>query len=220
MSSSLVCVTNASLLFIFFRRVPAKVPYGLAACPGDLFSTIRPFAEYKYKVKTLILQLLNWPKTTSAESSDWNIFSLFQDIVQFTYMPKAGHFFAFEEPQMLVEDFLSFVHKVEARDRIVYPSWIQSDAKIVKTAEPPKQETRRDSQGKKERPRQETKEADKVTSKEQKAKDTKKTQKSDKDSKDGKKRQKSNNEWTKPLGLRVHVSSSLWRPHGGTGGAC
>ena len=45
----------------------------------------------------------------------------FQDIVQFSYMPSGGNFAAFEEPQLLAEDFLTFVKKLEARDKITYP---------------------------------------------------------------------------------------------------
>ena len=42
-------------------------------------------------------------------------------MVQFSYMPSGGHFAAFEEPQLLAEDFLTFVKKLEARDKITYP---------------------------------------------------------------------------------------------------
>ena len=40
-----------------------------------------------------------------------------QNIVQYTYMPRGGHFAALEEPQLLAEDIFSFVRKVEVLEK-------------------------------------------------------------------------------------------------------
>ena len=45
---------------------------------------------------------------------------LLQDIVQYSYLLRGGHFLAFEEPKLLAEDFFSFVRKLEERDKIKY----------------------------------------------------------------------------------------------------
>jgi pimeloyl-ACP methyl ester carboxylesterase len=37
----------------------------------------------------------------------------FPNIVQFTEMPRGGHFAAFQEPQLLADDVWKFVRKVE-----------------------------------------------------------------------------------------------------------
>uniref|UniRef100_A0A8B9HME0 Epoxide hydrolase 5 n=1 Tax=Astyanax mexicanus TaxID=7994 RepID=A0A8B9HME0_ASTMX len=41
--------------------------------------------------------------------------SRFRDLRSFTYMPRGGHFAAFEEPELLAQDVQQFVKKVESR---------------------------------------------------------------------------------------------------------
>ncbi|XP_071754097.1 epoxide hydrolase 1 [Centroberyx gerrardi] len=70
------------------KRVDARtgifVPTGLAAFPSELMHCPRSWAEIRYR----------------------NIYS-------YSFMPRGGHFAAFEEPQLLANDFLQFVKKVE-----------------------------------------------------------------------------------------------------------
>ncbi|XP_068183330.1 epoxide hydrolase 1 isoform X2 [Antennarius striatus] len=70
------------------KRVDAKteifVPTGLAAFPGELMHCPKSWAELRYR----------------------NIYS-------YTFMPRGGHFAAFEEPQLLAGDLVQFVRKVE-----------------------------------------------------------------------------------------------------------
>ncbi|XP_033835486.1 epoxide hydrolase 1-like [Periophthalmus magnuspinnatus] len=60
------------------------VPAGLAAFPNELMHCPETWAKTKYK----------------------NVYS-------YTFMPRGGHFAAFEEPQLLADDVFSFVKKVE-----------------------------------------------------------------------------------------------------------
>ena len=46
-------------------------------------------------------------------------------------MPRGGHFAAFEEPQLLAEDFLSFVEKLEKRDKITYLERTEERVEII-----------------------------------------------------------------------------------------
>ena len=39
----------------------------------------------------------------------------YKDIAQLTDAPQGGHFAAFEQPELLAHDFISFVRKVESR---------------------------------------------------------------------------------------------------------
>uniref|UniRef100_A0A8C1EBP6 Epoxide hydrolase 1 n=1 Tax=Cyprinus carpio carpio TaxID=630221 RepID=A0A8C1EBP6_CYPCA len=41
--------------------------------------------------------------------------SWFTDVRSFTYMPRGGHFTAFEEPQLMAQDIIQFVEKVESK---------------------------------------------------------------------------------------------------------
>ncbi|XP_041644707.1 epoxide hydrolase 1-like [Cheilinus undulatus] len=70
------------------NRVDSKtavyVPTGLAAFPGELTHTPKSWAEMRYK-----------------------------KIYSYTFMPRGGHFAAFEEPQLLADDVIQFVKKVE-----------------------------------------------------------------------------------------------------------
>lgn len=65
-------------------RVAVTVPSGLAAFPGELMHCPKVWAQAKYH----------------------NIYS-------YTLMPRGGHFAAFEEPQLLADDIIQFVQKVE-----------------------------------------------------------------------------------------------------------
>uniref|UniRef100_A0A8C6WFU7 Epoxide hydrolase n=1 Tax=Neogobius melanostomus TaxID=47308 RepID=A0A8C6WFU7_9GOBI len=60
------------------------VPAGLAAFPNELMHCPKSWAKNKYK----------------------NVYS-------YTFMPRGGHFAAFEEPQLLADDIFRFVKKVE-----------------------------------------------------------------------------------------------------------
>ncbi|XP_053238840.1 epoxide hydrolase 1-like [Podarcis raffonei] len=65
-------------------RVEVYVPTGIAAFPGELTHIPRSWAK-----------------------------KLFKNIVTYSYMPRGGHFAAFEEPALLAQDFRQFVKKVE-----------------------------------------------------------------------------------------------------------
>ncbi|XP_077586566.1 epoxide hydrolase 1 [Stigmatopora nigra] len=65
-------------------RTRIFVPTGLAAFPGELAHTPKLWAQTKY-----------------------------HNIVSYTFMPQGGHFAAFEEPQLLANDLIQFVRKVE-----------------------------------------------------------------------------------------------------------
>ncbi len=60
------------------------MPTGLAAFPEELMHCPESWAKIRYK----------------------NIYS-------YTFMPRGGHFAAFEEPQLLADDLVQFVKKVE-----------------------------------------------------------------------------------------------------------
>lgn len=70
------------------NRVDAKteiiVPTGLAAFPGELMHCPKSWAQIRYR-----------------------------NILSYTFMPRGGHFAAFEEPQLLASDVFQFVKKVE-----------------------------------------------------------------------------------------------------------
>lgn len=70
------------------NRVDSKtgifVPTGLAAFPGELMHCPKSWAQIR-----------------------------FQKIYSYTFMPRGGHFAAFEEPQLLADDIIRFVKKVE-----------------------------------------------------------------------------------------------------------
>lgn len=38
---------------------------------------------------------------------------IFKNIVSYSYMPRGGHFAAFEEPKLLAQDIIHFVRRVE-----------------------------------------------------------------------------------------------------------
>lgn len=78
---------GSSFMMLTMDSVPVKVPVGLASFPHDLFYTPRVLAATRFK-----------------------------DIVQYSIMPRGGHFAAFEEPHMLADDIISFVLKKEMRN--------------------------------------------------------------------------------------------------------
>ncbi|XP_041644704.1 epoxide hydrolase 1-like [Cheilinus undulatus] len=65
-------------------RTAIYVPTGLAAFPNELMHTPESWAQIRYK-----------------------------KIYSYTLMPRGGHFAAFEEPQLLADDVIQFVKKVE-----------------------------------------------------------------------------------------------------------
>lgn len=65
-------------------RVGVYVPTGIAAFPQEIVHVPRVWAKHVYK-----------------------------NIITYTYMPRGGHFAAFEEPKLLAQDIMQFVRKVE-----------------------------------------------------------------------------------------------------------
>lgn len=65
-------------------RVSIHVPTGIAAFPQEIVHVPRVWTKNVYK-----------------------------NIVTYTYMPRGGHFAAFEEPKLLAQDIMQFVRKVE-----------------------------------------------------------------------------------------------------------
>ncbi|CAI9567723.1 unnamed protein product [Staurois parvus] len=65
-------------------RTPVYVPTGIAAFPCELMHTPKVWAKERHK-----------------------------NIVTYNYMPRGGHFAAFEEPELLARDVQQFVSKVE-----------------------------------------------------------------------------------------------------------
>uniref|UniRef100_A0A1W7RHJ6 Epoxide hydrolase n=1 Tax=Agkistrodon contortrix contortrix TaxID=8713 RepID=A0A1W7RHJ6_AGKCO len=65
-------------------KIAVYVPTGIAAFPNELLHCPRSWAKKKFK-----------------------------NIVTYTYMPRGGHFAAFEEPELLAQDIRQFVKKVE-----------------------------------------------------------------------------------------------------------
>lgn len=67
-------------------RTAIYVPVGFAAFPHELLHCPLPWARWRHK-----------------------------DIRQYSYMTSGGHFAAFEEPQLLADDFVKFAKKVEGK---------------------------------------------------------------------------------------------------------
>ncbi|KAM5164435.1 epoxide hydrolase 1 [Mantella aurantiaca] len=68
------------------EKILVKVPTGIASFPNELLHCPLLWAKQKYS-----------------------------NIVSYNYMARGGHFAAFEEPELLVKDFLQFVGKVERK---------------------------------------------------------------------------------------------------------
>ncbi|XP_075564611.1 epoxide hydrolase 1 isoform X4 [Pelecanus crispus] len=66
------------------ERLTVQVPTGIASFPNEVMHTPQAWAQKKYT-----------------------------NIVSFHFMPRGGHFAALEEPELLAEDILQFVGKVE-----------------------------------------------------------------------------------------------------------
>ena len=66
-----------------FRPVPVQVPTGIAAFPKEIFPPVREWSEFGYP-----------------------------NIQHWTEMPKGGHFAAFEQPELFVEDVRNFFRLV------------------------------------------------------------------------------------------------------------
>ncbi|XP_010155551.1 PREDICTED: epoxide hydrolase 1-like, partial [Eurypyga helias] len=66
------------------ERLTVQVPTGIASFPNEVMHTPQAWAQKKYT-----------------------------NIVSFRFMPRGGHFAALEEPELLAEDILQFVGKVE-----------------------------------------------------------------------------------------------------------
>ncbi|XP_042295524.1 epoxide hydrolase 1 isoform X2 [Sceloporus undulatus] len=77
---------NVSLLFgrKSHAKLPKQVPAGIAVFPHEIAYVPRPWIQRKYV-----------------------------NIISFNYMPRGGHFAAFEEPELLAADIQQFVEKVE-----------------------------------------------------------------------------------------------------------
>ena len=58
--------------------------------------------------------LAEFPHEVSLYPEPW-LHSRFLDLVQFSEMPRGGHFAAFEEPELFADDIIMFVGKVEKR---------------------------------------------------------------------------------------------------------
>lgn len=72
------------MFYVLIYRIGVYVPTGITAFPNELTHTPRSWAKKKYK-----------------------------NIVTYSYMPRGGHFAAFEEPELLAQDIRQFVRKVE-----------------------------------------------------------------------------------------------------------
>ena len=72
--------------FHCFYRVPITVPTGLAEFPHEISLYPEPWVH-----------------------------SRFLDLVQFSEIPRGGHFAALEEPELFANDVIKFVAKVEKR---------------------------------------------------------------------------------------------------------
>ncbi|OAD56030.1 Juvenile hormone epoxide hydrolase 1 [Eufriesea mexicana] len=69
---------------LYIDRVPIKVPTGCAAFPHELLSQPESLLKERYT-----------------------------NIIHFNFIPRGGHFAAFEEPRLLADDIFSFVKKTE-----------------------------------------------------------------------------------------------------------
>uniref|UniRef100_A0A8C8SLM8 Epoxide hydrolase n=1 Tax=Pelusios castaneus TaxID=367368 RepID=A0A8C8SLM8_9SAUR len=69
------------------EKLSVRVPTGIASFPNELLHTPRSWAQQKYV-----------------------------NIISFNFMPRGGHFAAFEEPELLAIDIQQFVGKVEKKE--------------------------------------------------------------------------------------------------------
>lgn len=78
------CDASNYTLYIFCFRTEIFVPTGFAAFPNELRHCPKSWAQIRYR-----------------------------NLQSYTFMPRGGHFAAFEEPQLLADDLFNFVKKVE-----------------------------------------------------------------------------------------------------------
>lgn len=57
-------------------------------------------------------------KNDIAHVMDWQLIDKFPNLIHSTYYNKGGHFIALESPNILYEDFVTFVKKVEAFNKL------------------------------------------------------------------------------------------------------
>ncbi|XP_032634671.1 epoxide hydrolase 1 [Chelonoidis abingdonii] len=69
------------------EKLPVRVPTGVASFPNEILHTPRSWAQQKYI-----------------------------NIISFNFMPRGGHFAAFEEPELLAADIQQFVGRVEKEE--------------------------------------------------------------------------------------------------------
>ncbi|XP_048699294.1 epoxide hydrolase 1 isoform X2 [Caretta caretta] len=69
------------------EKLPVQVPTGIASFPNEVLHTPRSWAQQKYI-----------------------------NIISFNFMPRGGHFAAFEEPELLAADIQQFVGRVEKEE--------------------------------------------------------------------------------------------------------
>ncbi|EMP24549.1 Epoxide hydrolase 1 [Chelonia mydas] len=69
------------------EKLPVRVPTGIASFPNEVLHTPRSWAQQKYI-----------------------------NIISFNFMPRGGHFAAFEEPELLAADIQQFVGRVEKEE--------------------------------------------------------------------------------------------------------
>ena len=84
-----LCAVRILINFICsvsFCRCPITVPTGLAEFPHEIFPTPKPWVH-----------------------------NIFLDIVQYSELPRGGHFAAFQEPELFSNDVIMFVQTVEER---------------------------------------------------------------------------------------------------------
>jgi len=75
-------------LFDQLGRYPVKIPTGVASFPNEIIVHVESLVRYN-----------------------------FHNVVQYTVMPKGGHFAAFEEPRLMADDVISFVKIVEKQNQ-------------------------------------------------------------------------------------------------------
>jgi len=100
---------------VAYQRLPADTQGGLGlletsvCCPLLMFS----FVVYRIPI-TVPVGFADFPHELFPVPEPW-IHNSFLDVVQYTEMPRGGHFAAFEEPEIFSNDVIQFVEKVEKR---------------------------------------------------------------------------------------------------------
>uniref|UniRef100_A0A8C1GUB9 AB hydrolase-1 domain-containing protein n=1 Tax=Cyprinus carpio TaxID=7962 RepID=A0A8C1GUB9_CYPCA len=81
----------------------------LVSCQGVIVVDFEFYAE-----RTSVYVPSAFPDELLPCAGAW-LGSRFTDVRSFTYMPRGGHFTAFEEPQLMAQDIIQFVEKVESK---------------------------------------------------------------------------------------------------------